>query len=552
VGPSGTASVETLARACALVCGVFDAEEAYVLRSGDPHFVRVDAPGDPTTYEIKQKGYFLVWRELAANPDLVGGLFSVADRLVSDPAPLQVDTPATHLALLLPSDESSSELLVIRGPWPAGLTGEQAHFLEAARPMLACLVGALLDTRRRERQVEQLLSLGTVAGALTRGQDLETALPAIAMAIAKASGFDFTTLTLFDESLERITGRAVNNARHSETGIATYFRDSALLRDRAIVTARRLSETRRPVLYSKSSTPDHEHPLGDEIERSLERAHILSLATFPLWSGERLSGTLNFSDSTAHAFEPAEVEFLTQLCEQAAMAVECLELHRELREANAALARAASYDALTGLPNRTLFLDRLGQAFARAERSDGSVAVLFADLDNFKVVNDSLGHEIGDRLLQVAAERLQQHLRASDVAARLGGDEFTVLLEDVTGEPEAAQVADRLHAALQQPVEIDGHQLLPNASIGIACAEAANVSAESLLRKADLAMYQAKARGKARATCYDESMNTAAVQRLTLEAEVRQAIAAEQFTVHYQPNVALASQRVVELEALVR
>ncbi|MHB8574324.1 MAG: putative bifunctional diguanylate cyclase/phosphodiesterase [Dehalococcoidia bacterium] len=550
--PAGAASRTAFEHACALVCGSLSAEEAYVVRAGDPHFVRIDDAGDPTAYEIKQKGYFIIWRELANNATLVGGLFNITDRLITDASELESGVAATHLALLLPGDESLSELLIVRGPWPAGLTADQVQFVTAIRPMLAYLVGTLLDTHRRERQRGQLQSLSSVASALTGSQDLQDALPAIATAMAKASGFDWVTLTLINESLDSVTARVVNQARHSQTETAAISLEGTVARERALSNARYITATKRPLLYPVIAMAEHEQPISAEMQRFFERAHIQSTATFALRTGERLIGTVNISSSAPHSFESAEVEFLTLLCEQAVMAIEWLKLHHELRDANAALARAATHDALTGLPNRVLFLDRLDQALGRAQRTGDPVAVLFVDLDDFKVVNDSLGHEVGDRLLQIVAERLQRNLRMGDTAARLGGDEFTVVLSMVAHEVEAAEVAERLRSAMQQPVEVAGHLLVPNASIGVACARAGNISSESLLRQADLAMYQAKSRGKARSACYREGMNTAAVERHTLETELRQALAAGQLRLHYQPILCLASGRMVEVEALVR
>jgi diguanylate cyclase (GGDEF)-like protein len=230
------------------------------------------------------------------------------------------------------------------------------------------------------------------------------------------------------------------------------------------------------------------------MQRFFERAHLLSTATFPLLSGERLLGTLNFSASTYHAFEPDEVRFLSLLCGQAVLAIEWLALHNELREANAALARAATHDPLTGLPNRVLFHSHLSQCLARAGRNGGMVAVLFIDLDDFKGVNDRFGHAAGDRLLRAVADRLQRTLRTGDAVARMGGDEFTVVLADAQSETAAAQVAERLRAAIAQPVELGGDVVVPGASIGIACGEGSRVSADDLLRQADLAMYRDKAR----------------------------------------------------------
>jgi diguanylate cyclase (GGDEF)-like protein/PAS domain S-box-containing protein len=218
------------------------------------------------------------------------------------------------------------------------------------------------------------------------------------------------------------------------------------------------------------------------------------------------------------------------------------------------LQRLAFHDPLTDLPNRALFSDRLEHALARADRPSRSVAVLFLDLDNFKVINDSLGHDAGDRLLITVAERLQACLRPSDTAARLGGDEFTVLLEDLddAGGDTAVHVAERIAEALRQPVTLEGHQVCTTASIGLAFRNEDTSLAEELLRNADLAMYRAKSLGKARYEIFDPSMNQSAMSRLELEADLRQAVDRDEFRVVYQPILSLASGAVSGFEALVR
>ncbi|HZQ34835.1 MAG TPA: GGDEF domain-containing protein, partial [Dehalococcoidia bacterium] len=155
------------------------------------------------------------------------------------------------------------------------------------------------------------------------------------------------------------------------------------------------------------------------------------------------------------------------------------------------------HDVLTGMPNRLLFMDRLTQTLARAGRSKKAVAVLFIDLDDFKAVNDRLGHEAGDRLLRIVAERLQRAMRVGDTAARMGGDEFTVVLGEVADEAQAQQIAERLRRAVQQPVELGGTLMMPRASVGVACDATGDIGAEELLRRADQAMYRAKTLAKA-------------------------------------------------------
>ena len=215
------------------------------------------------------------------------------------------------------------------------------------------------------------------------------------------------------------------------------------------------------------------------------------------------------------------------------------------------LRQQAFHDPLTGLPNRVLFLDRLTHALARARDTGRRTAVLFLDLDNFKVVNDSLGHDIGDRFLRVVAERLSGAVRTTDTVSRFGGDEFTVLLEDIANEAEAVAVARVLTDRLRERVQLGDREVFPTSSIGIATSDARELP-EGLIRKADLAMYRAKARGKAQSCVFAESMSTAALHRLELESELRSALDRGEFRLLYQPIVNLTTQRMVEVEALVR
>jgi diguanylate cyclase (GGDEF)-like protein/PAS domain S-box-containing protein len=221
------------------------------------------------------------------------------------------------------------------------------------------------------------------------------------------------------------------------------------------------------------------------------------------------------------------------------------------RRAEQQLLHDAFHDALTGLPNRALFLDRLAQSLRRNERGTTHIAVLLLDLDRFKIVNDSLGHARGDELLIAIARRVESTLRPGDSAARFGGDEFTILLENLRDVSDATHAAARLLDELSRPFSIGGQEIYTTASIGVTIARQGD-DPEHLLRDADTAMYRAKSLGKARFEIFDEMMRGEALRRLQLETDLRHAIERNELRVHYQPIVALESGRISGFEALVR
>jgi diguanylate cyclase (GGDEF)-like protein/PAS domain S-box-containing protein len=220
------------------------------------------------------------------------------------------------------------------------------------------------------------------------------------------------------------------------------------------------------------------------------------------------------------------------------------------------LERRASHDPLTGLPNRPAFVERIGQALLRTRRRQNNrnkVGVLFMDLDGFKTINDSLGHQAGDRLLVAVAECLRNRLRSEDVLARFGGDEFAVLLEDTAGTSEAIRVAQRIAEDLREPFTVDDFQVSVSTSIGITLGTAhANDDPEGMLREADAAMFRAKEQGPGRYALFDPAMQARAQERLELEAELRRALEQGEFVLYYQPEVSLHDGKMVGFEALLR
>ncbi|MEX2228032.1 MAG: EAL domain-containing protein [Dehalococcoidia bacterium] len=216
------------------------------------------------------------------------------------------------------------------------------------------------------------------------------------------------------------------------------------------------------------------------------------------------------------------------------------------------LRHQAFHDELTGLPNRALFHDRLEQALVGAARRACHVAVLLIDLDRFKVINDSLGHAIGDELLVSAAQRLRSHLRESDTVARLGGDEFAVMIEDVASRSDAEAAAMRVLAAFEERLSFGGHQAVITASVGLAVSEPGELDAADLMRRADVAVFRAKEEGRARLAVYDEAVDASSTRRFEMESELRRAVDRDELRLLYQPEIDLRSGLVVGFEALVR
>jgi diguanylate cyclase (GGDEF)-like protein len=257
-------------------------------------------------------------------------------------------------------------------------------------------------------------------------------------------------------------------------------------------------------------------------------------------------GVLGVHTRERHEFSEQDVAFLQSVANVLANAIDRVRPEEETR-------RRGLHDPLTGLPNRTLVLDRIAHALARADRGEASVAVLFLDVDNFKVVNDSLGHRAGDNLLRQLAQRLSDAVRPSDTVGRFGGDEFVVLCEDVVDEPMALRIAGRLARVFEAPFALEGDDVhLASASIGVVLRDGAQDDPEELLRDADAAMYRAKERGRSRVELFDSGMRARAIGRLQTEGDLRRALDRNELCVVYQPIVGLDDGTICGFEALVR
>lgn len=275
-------------------------------------------------------------------------------------------------------------------------------------------------------------------------------------------------------------------------------------------------------------------------------------AAFPLMVRGQPVGVMIYLSAERDTFAPEFVELLQRLAENVSFALENFDRADEKTKADERIEYLASHDSLTGLPNRETFNGLLRHAIEAAFRHQRQFAVLFIDLDRFKVINDSLGHDVGDILLIEIAGRLRQSLRASDVVARLGGDEFVVILEEAAERDDVERIARDVLSGLGQPSQLSGHECHTTASIGIAMYPSDGVDVQTLTKNADMAMYLAKEDGKNGFRFFTKEIKAQSIERLTLESALRRALDRNQFELHYQPKVDMATGQITGVEALLR
>ena len=275
-------------------------------------------------------------------------------------------------------------------------------------------------------------------------------------------------------------------------------------------------------------------------------------AAFPLFVHGEAIGVMLFLSSDKAAFSPEFAELLQRLADNVSFALENFDRADEKTRADERIEYLASHDSLTNLPNRETFNDLLHYAIESAHRHQRRFAVLFIDLDRFKIINDSLGHDAGDVLLVEVGRRLRQSLRSSDVVARLGGDEFVVILEEAAERRDVERIAGNMLSVLSRPLQLSGHECHTTASIGIAMYPTDGTDVHTLTKNADMAMYLAKEDGKNNFRFFNKEVRMQSIERLTLETCLRHALERNEFSLHYQPKVDLATGQVTGVEALLR
>lgn len=418
-----------------------------------------------------------------------------------------------------------------------------------AEPTAGDAVRPPVEIRRLSTRRVVVLAVATlvlpIAGLLLADSDSDRLL-----AVATAVLLLLITLRVWLLLRELEHSRDVAVARQRQR---SHHRLEALLQHATDVL---LVVDRDRIAYATPSAPQlfGTDPSGwhiDRLDRHLEGddVHRLLLAA-PTTDARPLDARIHGTDGTVHQVELVAVD----LRHDPDVRGTVLTLHEttERTRLEAELRHLAFHDALTGLSNRELFLDRLAHARARAERHEDTwLAVLMCDLDNFKAVNDTLGHAAGDALLIEVGRRMQSQVRSADTVARLGGDEFAVLCEDVAGAGDAGATARRILEAIRQPLTVDGHELHVGTSIGVAVDDGSR-EVDELLRDADIALYEAKAEGKQRWSLHSRSMTVRAQQRRSLSAELAEALERHDLDVAFQPMVALGSGTTTGFEALAR
>jgi diguanylate cyclase (GGDEF)-like protein len=441
-------------------------------------------------------------------------------------------TVVVYLALALPDHVAPAELALRFGVLL--LTAFMATFL--SRQLQDEMAGHVEARAESEHRSALLATVADAARSMST-LDSHRLLEAVVGA-AVAAGFDSAELCLFDEA-----AGTWSQAYHEGISIDGYRTVQPL----EVGLAGQVRATRATIVKDDYATWE------DGVE-SVRAAGFGGTIASPVWSAGELAGVLIAGRRQRSGVLASEVECIDLLAAQAGAALVVARRYAERQSYETELRRQASHEPLTGLPNRTLLVDRIEHALAAASRRGDRVGLLFLDLDGFKTINDSLGHDAGDQLLQAVGGRLLLCLRPGDTLARYGGDEFTILL-DVTTEADATAVADRILEALEEPFSLAERDVAVTTSIGIAVTPSAGPATgrrPDPIRDADLAMYRAKDAGGRRWELYDPSMDADVRDRLDQETDVRRAVAAGEFHLEYQPVIDLRTGRMTGVEALVR
>jgi diguanylate cyclase (GGDEF)-like protein len=470
--------------------------------------------GDPCPWpdgELGRNASVLVREEILSRGTAVA--FRIQNNEVLDFAPAAEARGRPYLAFLPPGRDTLTERLIAYGSWRGGKAAAAVEFVQAAMPALTVLLDRLVNAERATRQQWQLSALADVAQALIESQDLEVALRDMATALAAVSGFDFVTVYLWDPNSERRVLVVPSESRYSASDLVELWRALAMKHYHAI--AEEAIRTGLPMLH-----PDlqHDEHFPEEMHAYFERTSLHSSAMLPLLFKDEALGTISFTSFKTQAFSPEDVEFLRGLAAQVAMALKGLRLYHDLAESREHLRQyterlqasmeiqhqLARTDALTGIPNRR-YLDEIVQAeCARATRQSTTLSLAMADLDYFKLVNDTYGHPAGDEVLIAVSQLARRTCREMDVVGRYGGDEFLFVLPGASLE-DAGAFAERFRQRVGEVCfsPCPDAEIRLTISLGTSGGNGTHLDRPAeLLERADRALYQAKTGGRNRTCLY--------------------------------------------------
>lgn len=463
-------------------------------------------------------------------------LFAAAARLQDT---LDVPGVGTCYVIAVPLEVGEDHATLVLARSESGFSREEVSLLRAMTRALSLMldnIRALSSLRERQQVMERL---SYIEHLISRRAPLQDVLDAVTRGTAEVLGDDIVVLYFLDDA----DGEALRAA--SIFGVSSRLSPDRITgRVGRGALGRSVAEDR---LVAVDDYPEFPNAVGLAI-RSGVRATIAA----PVHEHGQVIGSLLVASRTLNrSYSAAEREVLQSFAEHASLAVTDARTVEALHEAVGDALHKALHDPLTGLANRARFLDRLDHALAIRRRPGAELAVLYVDIDDFKLVNDRFGHAAGDRMLVEVAERLAGCVRRGDTVSRLGGDEFAVLLEQTSGQADAQQSAGRVLDALSREFTVAHADLSISASIGIAVASPGD-SPDEVLRNADVAMYRAKGAGKGCAVTFETGMYESLLDKIELEADLRRAVESEDIEVYFQPIVDLENERVVGVEALAR
>jgi diguanylate cyclase (GGDEF)-like protein len=421
------------------------------------------------------------------------------------------------VALPFPGRGNFSDMLLVRGAWSGSVQARVLHLLEASLPSLTVLMGRFLDASQASRQRQQLNALSEVARAITQTRDMEGVLIRLANAIASVTGQELVVLDVMADDGRRLRLRCLNQSRWSDSPQAQFWRQWGMTRELEPVWLD-AAATRQPALLHDAQNDERVPP---EVQEFFRRSLLVSAAIIPLCFQEDVLGFLSVTSPRSQSFPPDEVQLLEGLAAQAAAAIKAVENYQELEQSREQLReyadrlresvemqrRLACTDALTGIPNRRYVEEFLIAECARSRRVGSPLSVVLADVDDFKRVNDTLGHRAGDRVLVELAQMARNTCRTMDVAGRYGGDEFVFVLP-LAGVDHAASFAQRFRSRVARKRLRLSSEAVAKVTVSLGAAELSSDRSDpdAILQRADEALYRAKGLGKDQVCAEEDSV----------------------------------------------